>query len=192
MRNLTSISCNNSAGGCWDQSLLIGLQLEHRKTNPLSLPELLLLLRTEDDWRVAKMDQMKKHLGSTKAATHVHSVLSMQVFDEEPAATTSKKPDASSKPEKEVAELRKQVAQLIQKERKELKHEETPSSSARKETPLQSENLAAGVTNPELASQTATLPRLWFCLKCGENGHIAANYTIGPNPDFVRRKNAEL
>lgn len=93
--------------GCWDQSLIIGLQLEHRKTNPPSFPELLLLLRTEEARWAAKMDRMKKHLGSTKAPAHVHSVLSLPVFDEEPIATPPKKPDASSKLEKEVAELRK-------------------------------------------------------------------------------------
>ncbi|KAI3355900.1 hypothetical protein L3Q82_004447 [Scortum barcoo] len=97
--------------GCWDQSLIIGLQLEHRKTSPPSFPELLLLLRTEEDRRATKMDRMKKHLGSTEAAAHVHTVLSLPVFDEEPIATTPKKPDASSKLKREVAELRKQVAQ---------------------------------------------------------------------------------
>ncbi|XP_077063831.1 uncharacterized protein LOC143715878 [Siphateles boraxobius] len=77
--------------GCWDQSLIIGLQLEHRKPNPPSFPELLLLLRTEEDRRAAKMDRMKKHLGSTKAAAHVHSVMSMPVFEPEAAPTTTKK-----------------------------------------------------------------------------------------------------
>lgn len=178
--------------GCWDQSLIIGLQLEHRKPNPPSFPELLLLLRTEEDRRAAKMDRMKKHLGSTKAATHVHSVLSMPVFDEEPATTDPKKHDASSKLEKEVAELRKQVAQLVHKERIKLTHEEVPSSSTRKESPLQSEHLAAYVTNPDSTSRTATPPKPWFCFKCGETGHIAANCTNSPNPDLVRKKNGEL
>lgn len=79
--------------GCWDQGLIVGLQLEHRKTSPPSFPEFLLLLRTEEDRRAAKMDRMKKHLGSTKAAAHVHSVLDLSVFDEEPAATLPKRSD---------------------------------------------------------------------------------------------------
>lgn len=67
------------------------------------------------------MDRMKKHLGSTKAAAYVHSVLSLPVFDEEPVATIPKKPDSSSKLEREVAELLKQVVQLIHKEKKKFK-----------------------------------------------------------------------
>lgn len=171
--------------GCWDQSLIIGLQLEHRKTNPPSFPELLLLLRTEEDRRAAKMDRMKKHLGSTRAAAHVHTVLTLPVFGEQPVDTIPKKSDTSSKLEKEVAELRKQVAQLVQKGKEEFKLE-PPSSSASKETPLQSESLAVRITN------SSTQPRPWFCFKCGEEGHIAANCPNEPNPGLVRRKNAEL
>ena len=177
--------------GCWDQSLIIGLQLEHRKTSPPSFPELLLLLRTEEDRRSAKMDRMRKHLGSTKAAAHVHSVMSVPVFDEEPIATLPGKPGASSNIEREVAELRKQVAQLMHKERKELKYEGPPGNSARMETPLQSESLAAHVTGP-LVSSTPTQPRPWFCFKCGKDGHIAVSCTDEPNPSLVRKKNAEL
>ncbi|XP_075306240.1 zinc finger CCHC domain-containing protein 18-like [Odontesthes bonariensis] len=176
--------------GCWDQSLIIGLQLEHRKSSPPSFPELLLLLRTEEDRRAAKMDRMKKHLGSTKAAAHVHSVLSLPVF-EEPIATLPKKPDANSKLEREVAELRKQVSQLMHKERNEFKREGPPSSLTRNESPLQSDSLAVRVMNPS-TPQTPTQPRPWFCFKCGEDGHIAANCTNEPNPGLVRKKNAEL
>lgn len=176
--------------GCWDQSLIIGLQLEHKKLSPPSFPELLLLLRTEEDRRAAKMDRMKKHLGSTKAAAHVHSVLSLSGFDEEPSATVPKNPDTSSKLEKEVAELRKQVAQLINKDKKEVKCVEPPTSSARMEA-YQSESLAARVTYPS-TPQTPTQPKPWFCFKCGEDGHIAANCANEPNPGLVRKKNAEL
>lgn len=38
-----------------DQSLII----EHRKTNPPPFPELLLLLRTDEDRRAAQMDRRK-------------------------------------------------------------------------------------------------------------------------------------
>lgn len=131
--------------GGWDQSLLVGLQLEHRKNNPPSFPELLLLLRIEEDRQAAKINQMKKHLGSTRTATYAHLVSGMPVFDEESAVMTSKKRDASFKLEKEVAELRKQVAQLMEKERKDSKLEET--SSTRKEAPLRGNNLAADIPN---------------------------------------------
>ena len=175
--------------GCWDQSLIIGLQLEQKKSSPPSFPELLLLLRTEEDRRAAKIDRMKKHLGSTKAAAHVHSVLNLP-FEEQPLATTPKKPDTSSKLEREVAELRKQVAQLLHRDKKEVKRVEPPSSSTGLEA-FQGESLAARVTYPS-TSHTPTQPKPWFCFKCGEDGHIAANCTNEPNPGLVRKKNAEL
>lgn len=40
--------------GCWNNSLLMNLQLEQRKTNPPSFSELLLLLRTDEDRQAAK------------------------------------------------------------------------------------------------------------------------------------------
>lgn len=133
---------------------------------------------------------MRKHL-STRAATHVRSVLNMPVFDE-PAATAVMKPEASSKLEMEVAELRKQVALLVQRERTESTQNEPISYSMGRESPMKSDSLLARVTNPESMSRTPTFPRPWFCFKCGEDGHIVANCTNEPIPALVRRKNAEL
>lgn len=176
--------------GCWDQSLIVGLQLEHRKANPPSFPELLLLLRTEEDRRAAKIDRMKKHLGSAKAATHMHSVLSMPVIENEPA--TAKKHDISSKLEKEVAELRKQVEKLTQEGRKEQKPERVQVNLTKGELPIQSEHLVAHALNRNPVAETPTPPRPWFCFKCGADGHIAAKCSFEANPGLVRRKNAEL
>lgn len=131
------------------------------------------------------MDRMKKHLGSTKAAAHVHTVLTLPVFEEQPVAATPKQSEASSKLEKEVAELIKQVAQLVHKERKEFQPESL-SSSTSKETPLRSDSFAVRITN------SPTQPRPWFCFKCGGDSHIAANCPNEPNPGLVRKKNAEL
>ncbi|CAL9701145.1 unnamed protein product [Knipowitschia caucasica] len=178
--------------GCWDQSLIIGLQLEHRKPNPPSFPELLLLLRTEEDRRAAKMDRMKKHLGSTKAAAHVHSVMSMPVFEPEAAPTTTKKHETDSKLEKEVAELRKQVAKLIQQGNKGERHEEVQSRPAQSEPPAKTEILLAQASNRDSNLQSPTPPKPWFCFKCGGDSHIAAKCTFEPNPGLVRKKNAEL
>lgn len=59
--------------GCWDSTVLTGLQLEQRKHNPPSFPEFLLLLRTEEDRQAAKAARMKQHLGAPnqRAATHL-------------------------------------------------------------------------------------------------------------------------
>lgn len=51
---------------CWDNSLISDLQLKQRKANPPSSPELLLLLRTEEDHEAAKTLHMKQHLGAVK------------------------------------------------------------------------------------------------------------------------------
>jgi len=52
--------------GCWDSTMLTGLHLEQRKHNPPSFPELLLLLRTEEDRQAAKAVCMRQHLGVPK------------------------------------------------------------------------------------------------------------------------------
>lgn len=54
--------------GCWENALIVDLQLEQKKMNLPSFAELLLLLRTEEDKQATKMSRMKQHLGSAKPA----------------------------------------------------------------------------------------------------------------------------
>lgn len=63
--NVNSQLVRQFCRGCWDQSIIIGLQLEWKKSNPPLVPELLLMLRMEEDRRSAKLDRMKKHLEAT-------------------------------------------------------------------------------------------------------------------------------
>lgn len=98
--------------GCWDQSIIIGLQLECKKSNPPSFPEFFLMLRTEEDRCSAKLDGMKKHLGATKAAAHAHHIFSVPSYDCEPVPTPNTKQDEALKLEKKVSELTKQVEKL--------------------------------------------------------------------------------
>lgn len=78
--------------GCWDQSLIITLQLELKKEEPPSFSDLFLMLRTEEDRRSAKFDRMKKHLGTTRAALHAHSILGMPTYDADPVQTPQPPP----------------------------------------------------------------------------------------------------
>jgi len=55
--------------GCWDNALLSTLQLEQKKDSPPSFPELLLMLRTEEDRQQTKASRMKKTHRCHKAAS---------------------------------------------------------------------------------------------------------------------------
>lgn len=52
--------------GCWNNSLIMALQLEQKKDHPTIFAELLLLLRMEEHRRTVKASRMKQHLGFTK------------------------------------------------------------------------------------------------------------------------------
>ena len=178
------------------------------------------MLRTEEDRRSAKLDRMKKHLGTTKAAAHAHSIFDMPSYDPELSSAPSVKQSDISKLEKKVNELTKQVEKLSQQNPirdSELlpvprqKQEETSKLENKivqltkqveklaqsQKTPERSENtkkdcLAASSYNTRKPFKVPGLPRAWFCFKCGEDNHIAAHCTNEANPILVRAKNAEL
>lgn len=177
--------------GCWDQGLIVGLQLEHQKSNPPPFPELLLMLRTEEDRRTAKLDRMRKHLGSAKAVSHMHSVFSIPPYDYDPAVAVPKKQDNTQSLEKEIAELREKVALLTQKE-SDPKQKDNSSSSRGSKSGAQGDCLIASAVNPRPGTKAVSYPRPWFCFKCGQDGHIAAKCDQDANPVLVRKKNAEL
>lgn len=52
--------------GCWDQDLIVNLQLERRTNNPPTFAELVVSVRTEEDRRASKEDRMRSHFGMTK------------------------------------------------------------------------------------------------------------------------------
>lgn len=86
--------------GCWDQSLIISLQLELKKEELPAFSDLLLMLRTEEDRRSAKYDRMKKHLGTTRAAVHAHSILGMPTYDADPVLMPQRKHSENAKQKK--------------------------------------------------------------------------------------------
>lgn len=206
--------------GCWDQSIIIGLQLECKKSNPPLFPELLLMLRTEEDRRSAKLDRMKKHLGATKAAAHAHHIFNVPSYDCDPVPTSVSKQDETSKLEKKVNELTKQVEKLNQKSRSsvqdtfvhsalnqkqgdasqfeiriaELTKQVEKLSQGRRENEgaMKKDCLAVSSINERKPFRVPGMPRAWFCFKCGQDNHIAVHCSNEPNPTLVRSKNAEL
>lgn len=113
--------------GCWDQSLIISLQLEAKKSSPPSFPELLLMLRTEEDRRSAKLDRMKRHLGATKAAAHAH--LHMPTFDCAPLVPPTPTETGTVNLGQKVDELTKQVERLSQRAKHATVNSDPPMSA---------------------------------------------------------------
>ncbi|KAI2644375.1 Modulator of apoptosis 1 [Labeo rohita] len=171
--------------GCWDQTMIIGLQLERLKDHPPPFSELRLSVRTEEDKRAAKLDRMKKHLGSAKAAAHAHSMYGIPVNVEpqsEPSLKCQK--GETQKLKGEITALKKQVAYLSKKgETKECEVECVRNS---KEDAVTGKCLVA---SSNATSDSNPMPRPWFCFKCGENGHIAGRCSKEPNPELARKKN---
>lgn len=208
--------------GCWDQSIIIGLQLEHKKGNPPPFPELLLLLRTEEDRRSAKLDRMKRHLGTTKAIAHAHSVLDAASFDLDPSSLLHTEQNDVSKLAKRVDELTKQVEKLSHKQKSILVKDDSPAPKPEQNEPSKLESQITELTKQveklahsgrfptesDSAMKTDCLavnsggmrrlpnipgmPRAWFCFSCGKDNHIAAHCPNEPNPALVRQKNMEL
>ena len=158
--------------GCWDHSLILGLQLEQKKNSPPSFPELLHQLRTEEDRRSVKLDRMKKHLGSSRASAHAHAVYGIEV-------PVESKDDDTQKLRDEVAELKKQIATLS------IKKEPQPNR-----TQIEASCMVTNASTPR--NFAPRHPKPWFCFKCGEDGHIVAHCVSAPNPVLVHQKNTEL
>ena len=185
--------------GCWDQGLIVSLQLELKKEKPPSFSDLLLMLRTEEDRKTAKYDRMKKHLGATRAAAHAHSVLGMPTCDPEPVLAPQplqeekeKSFSRSNKQEedrgnnndlaKKIEALTKQVEMLshhakVSSQTRDIEHRGYPSASS---------------TQHQRPPMSSGMPRAWFCFRCGEDGHIAARCSNDANPGLVHGKKTEL
>lgn len=219
--NVNELLLKQFIRGCWDQSLIISLQLEAKKNIPPSFPELLLMLRIEEDRRSAKLDRMKRHLGATKAAAHAHSIFDMPTFDHAPITIPTSAENETLKLEKKINELTKQVEKLSQKPNndppmnvKPVKPQTDETTkleskiaeltkqvqmlaqnqkfSTRTERPEPKESFAVNAKHPRTQTKIPGMPRAWFCFKCGEDNHIAARCTNDPNPTLVREKNAQL
>ncbi|KAL7874154.1 hypothetical protein SRHO_G00051240 [Serrasalmus rhombeus] len=165
--------------GCWNNSLITSIQLEQRKDQPPSFPELLLLLRTEEDRQEAKSSRMKQHLGVPRAKTQTNSLMV------EEHATGEM--DIAATPERVSShgehKLQAQMASL----KASLKSSSTQFSSKQRKN-LKPKTKVSSEKNPLFTKK----PRPWYCFKCGEDGHIAPACANEPNPELVEVKRKEF
>ena len=173
--------------GCWDNSLITDLQLEH-KIIPPSFGELLRLLRTEEEKQAAKVSRMKQHFGATKQTPPVvkQRIMShLQSASPVPEATS-----VTDELKKEIAELRTQLANL--------KTPTQPKGKATRPKKVATEPEVKPVKQTEVkqpnpnSSKSVRKPRPWYCFQCGEDGHIKSSCTNEADPTLVATKRKEL
>ena len=182
--------------GCWDNALLSELQLDSHqmKKNPPTFAELLLLLRTAENKRMAKTTRMKQHFGASKTkASSQYQGAGVQYEDYTPTPWT---PDSGSEIQdlkKQIANLQSQLTRMTQKggKKKETKpaapklattesHVDTPTSQKPQSHRSDAKN------------HTSKRPKPWYCFKCGEDGHMKPQCESEPNPTLVSSKRKQL
>ncbi|XP_060754225.1 zinc finger CCHC domain-containing protein 18-like [Neoarius graeffei] len=178
--------------GCWENSLIVDLQLEQRKRNPSSFAELLLLLRTEEDKQAAKVSHMKQHLGSTKP---VYSASKQRVMSHLQTAYAATDSDYCTEVEmlrKEISDISAQLNSMtVESKKQKLPKQKAKSlaSSAKAEAHLMKKK---GTTQQSPAIKMSSKPRPWYCFQCGEDGHIVSACDNEPNPSLIAAKKKQL
>ena len=182
--------------GCWENDLINRLQLEQRKKEPPTFPELLLLIRTEEDKQAAKENRMKRHLSftKTKAQTQVHSVNFSDNDEGDPSAAVHRPPSELKQIQKQLVSLQTQIATLMQHH--EHKTEKNGGAKNKKKSKSESKGDKEGpstVKQTPVSSVSATKrPKPWYCFQCGEDGHIKTTCSNPPDPALVNVKRQQL
>ncbi|KAG7471732.1 zinc finger CCHC domain-containing 12-like, partial [Solea senegalensis] len=142
--------------GCWDNSLIIELQLKQRKHNPPSFAEFLLLLRTEEDRDAAKTIRMKQHLGSSRprAATNMQYAYTDSAGKGEIAALTN----ITQQLAQQLADIQKQLANLT------VVRSSSSQSTAFKPTPGHKWGEGQGAGKP--SKNPSSVPKPGYCYRC--------------------------
>lgn len=168
--------------GCWDNSLIIELQLKQRKHNPLSFAEFLLMLRTEEDREAAKALRMKRHLSSTRsrAMTHVQYAYSDKSEKGDIAALTS----VTQQLAEQLARIQKQLATLTAAS--------SGSSRSAPPKPTSGSVLGEGQRVGKSPNNQSSVPKPGYCYRCGEDGHIRPHCENPPNSALVATKKKQF
>lgn len=177
--------------GCWENSLIIDLQLEQRKKNPPSFAELLLLLRTEEDKQATKMSRMKQHLGNTKPAYSTSKQRVMSHLQTAHATTESDNCTEVEMLRKQIADISSQIKSMTaesQKQKLPKQKAKSLASCAKADTNLMKKKGSQQSPSVKLSSK----PRPWYCFQCGEDGHVVSACDNEPNPSLVAAKRKQL
>lgn len=175
--------------GCWDNSLLIRLQLEQKKSQPPTFSEL--LLRTEEDKQAAKSSRMKQHLGLSKLKVQSNP-LSVYSDVDMTASTDDKTHTWTQKLQKQIAQLQDQLTSLKASIDEPTTKKSQTKAAQPKKGKLKETKTERHTTGDESESKSSRRPRPWYCFNCGEDGHIATTCTEEPNPSLVESKRKEL
>uniref|UniRef100_A0A3Q3AL30 CCHC-type domain-containing protein n=1 Tax=Kryptolebias marmoratus TaxID=37003 RepID=A0A3Q3AL30_KRYMA len=167
--------------GCWDDPLLTALQLKQKRENPPTFPDLLLLLRTEEDQNATKNMRMRQHLSSTKqkVTSHLQTVEGFSNGNDS-ALTLNSIQELS----KQVAEIQSQLVKMTTKSKTQNKI--SPFNTKPKEK-RKLEKVIIEPTKLTVKTQN-TPPKPWYCFRCGEDGHIKPNCENEPDPVLVTEK----
>lgn len=173
--------------GCWDSSLLSSLQLEQKKASPPSFPELLLMLRTEEERRAAKDNRMRKHIGSTKQRAQLQMQSGCNFESTENTGTV---PSVIDDLKKQVASLQSQLTTLMAQKKSKGFNDKRATGKT------QDGVLVAPNTKSDMSKQHrgnhSNRPRPWYCFNCGEDRHISTFCTNDSNPILVSEKRKQL
>lgn len=175
--------------GCWDNSLIISLQLEQKKSQPPTFSELLLRLRTEEDKQAAKSGRMKQHLGFSKLKVQSNP-LSVYSDIDMTASTDDMTHTSTQKLQKQIAQLQSQLISL----KASIDESTTKKSQTKAPQPKKGKLKETYSHTPvgESVSKSMRRPHPWYCFNCGEDGHIATTCTNEPKSDVVESKRKEL
>lgn len=173
--------------GCWNNTLISSLQLEHKKDAPPPFSDLLLLLRTEEDKQAAKSIRMSQHLGlsRTKVQAKYHHACDYSADELDFDSQFSDKLSAGEKRmQKEIAQLKAQLASLTASP-----GEHSKGSLKKTKAVNSAQTDRATSTQGESVSKR---PRPWYCFQCGEDGHVSSACSGQANPALVDTKRREL
>lgn len=175
--------------GCWDNALIVDLQLQQKKGSPPSFAELLLMLRTEEDKQAAKVSRMRQHLGTAKPApcaakqrvmSHLQTV----------HATAESEIDVLKK---QIADITAQVSSLKRDNNKQEQPARQKAKSLAESAKVEARPVKKKVSQHQSpVAKVHSKPRPWYCFQCGEDGHIASACDNEPNPSLVAAKKKQL